>query len=109
MHLSPDEEALILQHRHSSACQSALPHIQVEVSLLFLEWSEYSASTGENLTFSTFVNSFGYQNRVQEAYKEFGKDLYEALTDLIKVLRPRIESLSSSVVSQSAHGEHETK
>ncbi len=70
--LSPDEVALILRRREEQAQQEALWAFKRKAIAMAHAFDDWSATTGEGLTFSTFINNFGYQD-------QDGKQMYEAV------------------------------
>ncbi|WP_042857996.1 hypothetical protein [Dickeya sp. NCPPB 3274] len=67
--LSPDEKNVILKIRKNKKEieeQEAFQLKSIETALSFLIWSR---ETNEGITFSTFVNTFGYQD--DDGYKMF--------------------------------------
>lgn len=79
--LSPAEMAAVLAMRAEQDAQAerrAFQRKAIDTAHAFEQWS---AHTGEGLTFSTFVNTFGYQD-------SDSKQLYEALQRIQQAALP---------------------
>ena len=70
--LSAEEVALIDTHRKAEAARKTATNFHRKALFVAHEFEEWSVRTGEGLTFSTFINTFGYQDRD-------GRELYEAV------------------------------
>jgi len=82
MELTPEELSLIQKQRDAKAQQAAARAFQrkaIATAHAFAEWSEQS---GEGLTFSTFINTFGCQ-------AEDGKKMYEAVCRIQEAASPQ--------------------
>lgn len=58
--LSEEEVALVMKHRAAAAAIDEAHLFRINVIKQAAAWLEYSGRTGESLTFSAFVNGFGY-------------------------------------------------
>ena len=79
--LTDAEIALIRERRAGEALRESAQAFQrkaISTAHAFVDWSE---ATGEGLTFSTFVNTFGYQDAD-------GKAMYEAVERVLEVAFP---------------------
>lgn len=77
--LSPSEVALIQQHRDKQALrdyQRTFARKAIVTAYAFSDWSEAS---GYELTFSTFIDSFGYQDRDSKLMYEAVKRIFETV------------------------------
>lgn len=70
--LSAEEVALIDTHRKAEAARKAATDFHRKALFVAHEFEEWSVRTGEGLTFSTFINTFGCQDID-------GRELYEAV------------------------------
>lgn len=70
--LSPDEVALIQARRDERAQREAARAFQRKAIATALAFSDWSAETGYQLTYSTFIDNFGYQDGD-------GKRMYETV------------------------------
>lgn len=80
--LSDEEIALVQRHRDEKANALAAQKFKsaaIATAKAFDEWSENSR---EGLTFSTFINSFGYQGGD-------GKQMYEAVSRINDAALPQ--------------------
>lgn len=76
--LSDDEIALIRGHRAQKAQREAGRAFQrkaIATAHAFADWSEAS---GEGLTFSTFINTFGYQEADGQRMYDAVKRIFDA-------------------------------
>lgn len=80
--LTPDEIALIQQRRAEQAQRDAAQAFQRKAIATAHAFDDWSATTGEGLTFSTFVNTFGYQDKD-------GKQMYEAVKRILDAAWPQ--------------------
>jgi hypothetical protein len=81
--LTDDEIALVLQHREKIALAAAARVFKTKALKTALAYDHWSAESGEGLTFSTFVNTFGYQD-------VDGKTMYEAVSRIFEAaLHPK--------------------
>lgn len=80
--LTPDEIVLIQRRRGEQAEQEAARAFQRKAIAVANRWAEWSAETGEGLTFSTFINSFFYQ-------EEDGQQVYAAVERILAAARPQ--------------------
>ncbi|MDQ8954555.1 hypothetical protein RFH42_16520 [Acinetobacter rudis] len=60
--LTPEERQLIISRREKNAQKLALEKFQEKALDVANRWVKWSKKNGEGLTFSTFVNSFNYQD-----------------------------------------------
>lgn len=60
--LSDDEIALIREHRAKKAQREAARAFQRKAIATAHAFDDWSEASGEGLTFSTFANTFGYQD-----------------------------------------------
>lgn len=81
MQLTPYEIDLVQRHRDSEARQRASLAFQGKAITTAQAWWAWSEQCGEGLTFSTFVNAFGYQD-------SDGRAMYEALQRILEAARP---------------------
>lgn len=66
LELTPEEIALIQKRRaYQRQCDAEAAFCRKSIATA-LAWVNWSSSTGYGLTFSTFVNSFGYQDSDQQ-------------------------------------------
>lgn len=76
--LTDDEIALVLQHREKIALAAAARVFKTKAIETALAFDHWSAETREGLTFSTFVNTFGYQDGDSKAIYEAVSRIFEA-------------------------------
>lgn len=62
INLTDEELALVTARRLSQAKEDAAETFRLKALKVAYEFSEWSAKEGYGLTFSTFVNSFSYQD-----------------------------------------------
>lgn len=79
--LSEEEKSLALKYRAAAAAIDEAELFRVNVIKQAAAWLEYSERTGEGLTFSTFVNSFGYEHKDCQA-------VYRHLEMVLKAAHP---------------------
>lgn len=79
---SADEIALIQKHRDEKAQRKAAEAFQRKAIATAHAFNEWSAQTDEGLTFSTFVNTFGYQDAD-------GRQMYEAVKRILDAAWPQ--------------------
>lgn len=82
MELTEYEKDMVRKHRDAQAKSAEADAFQfnaVATAHAFMVWSK---EAGLALTFSTFVNSFGYQG-------DDGKQMYEAVTRILEVALPK--------------------
>lgn len=82
MNLTADEIALIQKRRDEQAqrdADRAFKRKAIAVAAAFEKWSD---ETGEGLTFSTFIDTFGYQDGD-------GKKMYEAVKRIQQAAWPQ--------------------
>lgn len=70
--LTPGEIALIQKSRDERAQRDAARAFKSKAIAIAAAFEKWSERTGEGLTFSTFINTFGYQDGD-------GKRMYEAV------------------------------
>lgn len=80
--LSADEVALVQKHRDAEAAKKAAIDFHRKAIFTAHEFEEWSARTGEGLTFSTFINTFGYQGKD-------GKQIYDAVQRISETAWPQ--------------------
>ena len=80
--LAPDEIAVIRQRREEHARHDAAGLFRRKAIATALAFEDWSATTGEGLTFSTFINTFGYQ-------AGDGKQMYGAVQRILDVAWPQ--------------------
>lgn len=80
--LSQDEIKVIHAMREEQAAREAKYEFQRKAIATALAFEEWSAKTGYGLTFSTFVNTFGYQ-------EEDSMPMYEAIQRIQQAALPR--------------------
>lgn len=80
--LSEDEKALVLKYRAAAAAIDQMEQFRRNVIQQAAAWLEYSERTGEELTFSSFVNGFGYEARDCQA-------VYRHLEMVLQAAHPR--------------------
>ena len=76
--LTDDEIALVLQHREKIALAAAARVFKTKALETALAFDHWSAETCEGLTFSTFVNTFGYHDGDSKAIYEAVSRIFEA-------------------------------
>ena len=84
--ISDEESKLIERHRREKSLNDA----QYKIGLLFVqltaEWADYSISTGEGLTFSTFLDKFDAAGRAYKICPQYilkSKYLYDGVKTAI--------------------------
>lgn len=77
-HLSKDELELVRKHRENKEKRHQAELFQAKAIATAFAFGQWSAHTNEGLTFSTFVNSFGYQERDSKEIYEAVKRINEA-------------------------------
>ena len=80
--LSTEELALVRQSRAEQAQRDAAQAFQRKAIATAHAFNVWSATTGEGLTVSTFINTFGYQD-------EDGKQMYEAVKRILDAAWPQ--------------------
>lgn len=83
LNLTPTELQLVLAHRAEREAKEAAGRFQRKVMQQAFAWLEYQDSTGDGLTFSTFVNSYGYQD-------PDGREVYEHVKNVLRAARPAV-------------------
>jgi len=78
--LTKEEEALIRNHRAEVARQVEARGFRTKALETACAFDKWSASTGEGLTFSTFVGSFGYHDTNS-------KQMYDAVDRILDAAR----------------------
>lgn len=76
-----DEIALIKKRRDEQAKSDAAQTFQRKAIATAHAFNEWSAQTEEGLTFSTFIDTFGYQDRD-------GRQMYEAVKRILEAAWP---------------------
>lgn len=76
--LTDEEIALVQQHRESIAKAAAARSFKTKAISTALSFDQWSIETGEGLTFSTFVNAYGYQDGDSKAMYEAVSRIFEA-------------------------------
>ncbi|QEY57731.1 hypothetical protein FXF61_00400 [Pseudomonas sp. C27(2019)] len=79
MQLTEAEKELILTHRHQQSREANNRKFALDAIATAHQFSVWSAKTGENLTFSTFINTFGYQ-------EPDGKKMYEIVKRVLELV-----------------------
>lgn len=79
--LSPAEVTAVLAMRAEQETQAARYAFQRKAIATAQAFEQWSAETGEGLTFSTFVNTFNYQD-------SDGKQMYEAVQRIQQAALP---------------------
>lgn len=82
MELTADEIALIEQRREAQARVTAARQFKSKAIATAHEFEVWSEESGEDLTFSTFINSFGYQD-------DDGNQMYEAVKRIRQAAWPQ--------------------
>jgi len=80
--LSAEEVALVKSHREERALKLAALVFQRKAIATALSFKDWSAESGEGLTFSTFVNSFGYQDGE-------GRQMFDAVERILNAALPK--------------------
>lgn len=75
--LTESEIAMIQAHRAEIASRASAQVFQSKAIATAHAFDSWSDQTGEGLTYSTFVNSFGYQ-------EEDGRQVYEAVARIFE-------------------------
>ncbi|MDQ8951965.1 hypothetical protein RFH42_03225 [Acinetobacter rudis] len=79
--LTPEERQLIISRREKAAQKLALEKFQEKALDVANHWVKWSKKNGEGLSFSTFVNSFNYQDgdgkRMYTAVKKILETVYQ--------------------------------
>lgn len=78
--LTESEVAIIQSHRAEIAKKLSAKDFQSKAIATAHAFDSWSAQTGEELTFSTFVNSFGYQDKDS-------RHIYDAVARIFKAAR----------------------
>jgi hypothetical protein len=76
--LSEEEIALIDTRRKAEAATKAATDFHRKALFVAHEFEEWSVRTDEGLTFSTFINTFGYQDKD-------GWEMYETVNELTRL------------------------
>lgn len=79
--LSAEEIALIENHRKAEAAKTAATDFHRKALFLAHEFEEWSVRTAQGLTFSTFIDTFGYQD-------SDGREMYEAVKRISEAAWP---------------------
>ncbi len=79
--LSDDEIALIRGHRAQKAQREAGRAFQRKAIATAHAFDDWSEASGESLTFSTFINTFGYQDADGQRMYEAVKRIFAAASD----------------------------
>jgi hypothetical protein len=79
--LSDEEIALVRRHRDEMAKALAVQKFKSAAIATAKGFDEWSQTSGEGLSFSTFINSFGYQGGD-------GKQMYEAVSRIFAAALP---------------------
>ena len=79
--LSDDEIALIRGHRAKKAQREAARTFQRKAIAMAHAFDDWSEASGEGLTLSTFVNTFGYQDADGQRMYEAVKRIFAAASD----------------------------
>lgn len=80
--LSADEIGLIQKHRKEKAQRQTAEAFQLKAIATAHAFSEWSTQTDEGLTFTTFINTFGYQDND-------GRPMYEAVKRILDAAWPQ--------------------
>ncbi len=83
MKLTAEEQALILERRAHTTLEAKRERFYSEVISLAAIWRTWSVSTGEGLTFSTFVNQFDAPSHISPEFLPSLKLVYRALLDTL--------------------------
>ncbi len=76
--LTPDEIALIQERRAEKAKREAAQAFQRKAIATAHAFAEWSSTTGEGLAYSTFINTFGYQDQDGHVMFEAVKRIHDA-------------------------------
>ena len=79
--LTPDEIALIKQRRDEVSRRNAALAFKRKAIQTAIRFDDWSIESGESLTFSTFINSFGYQD-------DDGKLMYDTIRRIFEAAYP---------------------
>lgn len=79
--LSDDEIALIQRHRAEKAQREAARAFQRKAIATAHAFNDWSEASGEGLTFSTFINTFGYQDADGQRMYEAVKRIFAAAAE----------------------------
>lgn len=79
--LSAEEIALVQRHREEIAKAAAARNFKTKAIETALAFDHWTINTGVGLSFSTFINSFGYQDGD-------GKVMYEAVSRIFEAAQP---------------------
>ncbi len=79
--LTAEEIELVQKHREAIVKAAAARSFKTKAISTALAFDRWSAETGEGLTFSTFIDSFGYQDGE-------GKAMYEAVSRILEAALP---------------------
>lgn len=82
--LSDEEIALVVEHREKLAKQQARNDFVSDVLATAAKFHTWSQKTGEGLTFSTFVNSYGYEGSNARSVYDALEKIYDLVRDLAK-------------------------
>lgn len=80
--LTDAERKLILARRQEEASQDAAVAFKRKAIATAHAFEEWSTTTGDNLTYSTFINTFNYQDND-------GKQMYEAVKRILAAAWPQ--------------------
>ncbi|WP_323025765.1 hypothetical protein [Castellaniella sp.] len=80
--LTDAEVAIIQAHRAEQARLDAARDFQRKAIATAHAFDTWSDGTGEGLTYSTFINAFGYQ-------AEDGRKVYDAVARILDAAQPR--------------------
>jgi hypothetical protein len=83
--LSDDEERLILDFRkqkEEDAIRHKKPYVYIEAAYEWIKWAKKEGGVG--LTFSTFVNDFGYECQYKWQSK---KETFDAVAEIIRTTK----------------------
>lgn len=80
--LTPEEVALIQKGRDERAQRDAARAFKSKAITVAADFEKWSNETGEGLTFSTFINTFGYQD-------DDGNQMYEAVKRIQQAAWPQ--------------------
>ena len=87
--LTPDELQLVLGRRAEIQREKADFDLQGRAIRTAMSWWSWSDEKGAGLTFSTFVNEFGYDSRDC-------KEMYEAVGRILEAARPTHSEFDAS-------------
>lgn len=85
MTLSPAEAALVENHRAEQAKIAAAAELYRKVLVHALSFHDWSIENGEGLSYSTFVNTFGYD-------LPDGRVVYDRVKDTLAAARGELRS-----------------